>query len=340
VPDESVRTSDDGRTALLTLAGAYQEGSAAAESALGDLRTEVAPAHLDGIADTEWAVGGGTAESVDYAAHQVDKLPLVIGFVLGLTLLMMGLTFRSPVIALLTTVLNLASVSAAFGVLTLVFQYSWAESLLDFTSTGFVVGWIPLFLFVVLVGLSMDYHVFVLSRIREGVRRGLTPRAAVEAGVSETAGVVTSAAAVMVSVFAVFATLSMVEMKEMGVGLSVAILVDATLIRVIMLPSMLVLLGRAAWWPARSPGRSVPAAEPRRVSVLSPTVTQGYRQGGSPSQRSIVLGGGENRHVKHVSAHRNPRRSDPAARSRQLAERGRASRPGCRRPQRHPTRAH
>jgi putative drug exporter of the RND superfamily len=176
---------------------------------------------------------------------------------------MMGFTFRSVSIAIITTVLNLASVAAAFGVLTLVFQNSWAEGLLDFRSQGFVIDWIPLFMFVVLIGLSMDYHVFVLSRVREGIQRGLPPKLAVESGVTETAGVVTSAAAVMVSVFAVFATLSMIEMKQMGVGLAVAVLIDATLVRVVMLPSLLVVLGRAAWWPARLP-------RPTMVNVEEP----------------------------------------------------------------------
>ena len=138
----------------------------------------------------------------------------------------------------------------AFGILALVFQHGWGAGLLDFTSPGFVIDWIPLFVMVVLVGLSMDYHVFVVSRIREHVQQGLTTRLAVERGVRETAGVVTSAAAVMISVFAIFATLSMMEMKMMGVGLSAAILVDATVIRLVMLPAILVLLGERAWWPA------------------------------------------------------------------------------------------
>jgi RND superfamily putative drug exporter len=247
---DAVAAARDGSAAVLTLTTRYAEGDARNDAALASIRA-IAPRHLSSLDRGEWAVGGDLAESADYAQSQRDALPWVIGFVLGLTLLTMAVTFRSVVIALLTTVLNLLSVGAAFGVLTLVFQHSWAEGLLGFTSSGFVVDWIPLFMFTVLVGLSMDYHVFVLSRVREGIARGLPPRLAVEAGVSETAGVVTSAAAVMVSVFAVFATLSMLEMKQMGVGLAVAVLVDATIVRVVMLPSLLALLGRAAWWPAR-----------------------------------------------------------------------------------------
>jgi RND superfamily putative drug exporter len=259
----AIAVADDSSAALLTLSTKYEEGSAHNERALDEVRDRLAPQVLDGVDGSEWAVGGSVAESVDYNHNQTSKLPWVIGFVLLLTLLMMGFTFRSVPIALLTTVLNLLSVAASFGVLTLVFQHSWAEGLLGFSSSGFVVDWIPLFMFVVLIGLSMDYHVFVLSRVREGIQRGLPPKLAVEAGVSETAGVVTSAATVMVSVFAIFATLSLLEMKQMGVGLAVAVLLDATLVRVVMLPSLLVILGRAAWWPVRPrPVSLTPVVEP------------------------------------------------------------------------------
>jgi RND superfamily putative drug exporter len=229
----------------------HPDSSSQAKDALLKLRNELAPAALNSLPGATWAVGGEAASSSDYGQHQRDQLPYVIAFVLGLTLVMMAFTFRSLAIALVTTLLNLASVAACFGVLSLVFQHTWAEGLLNFTSPGFVVSWIPLFLFVILVGLSMDYHVFVLGRIREGVAEGLTPREAVRKGITESAGVVTSAAAVMVSVFAVFATLGMIEMKQMGVGLAVAVLIDATLVRIVMLPSIMVLLGRKAWWPNR-----------------------------------------------------------------------------------------
>ena len=159
----------------------------------------------------------------------------------------------------MTAVLNLASVGAAFGVLALVFQRSWADGILGYTSSGFVVDWIPLFTLVVLMGLSMDYQVFVLSPVREGVARGLPPRLAVESGVSHTAGSVTSAAAVMVSIFAISASLSILEMKRIGIGLAAAVLIDATLVRVVILPALLVMLGKVAWWPTRI---SRPVAEP------------------------------------------------------------------------------
>jgi RND superfamily putative drug exporter len=263
-PGQEIRKS--GETAVLTLVSVRPDTSEDARVALERLRNDLVPAALTG---TTWAVGGETASSVDYGEHQRNQLPYVIAFVLSLTLVMMVFTFRSVAIALVTTLLNLASVAACFGVLSLVFQHTWAEGLLDFTSPGFVVSWIPVFLFVILVGLSMDYHVFVLGRIREGVQEGLSPQEAVRKGITESAGVVTSAAAVMVSVFAVFATLGMIEMKQMGVGLAVAVLIDATLVRIVILPSIMVLLGRKAWWPNKL--SKEPAApevqEPELVSV-------------------------------------------------------------------------
>ncbi|MGH3510636.1 MAG: MMPL family transporter, partial [Nocardioidaceae bacterium] len=254
-----VRTSADGRTSMIELAMPYPQADPRVDHALTELRGRLAPATLAGL-HGEYAVGGDAATSYDYSQHQDTFLPIVVGFVLLLTLVMMGIAFRSLPIALISTGLNLASVGVAFGVLTLVFQDGWGSGPLHFTSPGFVINWLPLFIMVVLVGLSMDYHVFVVSRIREQVCRGLPTRLAVEQGITATAGVVTSAAAVMISVFSIFATLSMMEMKMMGVGLAAAILFDATVIRLVMLPAVLVLLGERAWWPTR-------AARPSGVRV-------------------------------------------------------------------------
>jgi len=263
-PGESIKSNGD--TAVLTLVSVRPDTNEDAKQALEKLRNDLVPAALNS-AGVSWAVGGETASGVDYGQHQRDQLPYVIAFVLALTLLMMIFTFRSVAIALVTTLLNLASVAACFGVLSLVFQHTWAEGLLDFTSPGFVISWIPLFLFVILIGLSMDYHVFVLNRIREGVREGLSPQEAVRKGITESAGVVTSAAAVMVSVFALFATLGMIEMKQMGVGLAVAVLIDATLVRIVMLPSIMVLLGRRAWWPSKFKAAAPETRERELVGV-------------------------------------------------------------------------
>jgi RND superfamily putative drug exporter len=248
-----VQTSHDGTTSMVLLGMPYDETDDRVPAAIHDLRGDLVPAALGDLSG-EHAVGGGAAEEVDFMKQQEGRLALVIGFVLLLTMLIMAVTFRSIPLALASTVLNLASVGAAFGVLTLVFQHGWGSGALGFTSPGFVINWLPLFVLVVLVGLSMDYHVFVMSRIREHVGRGLPTKLAVERGITDTAGVVTSAAAVMVSVFAIFATLSMIEMKMMGVGLSAAILLDATLIRLVMLPAILVLLGDRVWWPLRPKG--------------------------------------------------------------------------------------
>lgn len=247
---EPIEVAEDGTVSVLHVAMPYAESDPKVDGAVEQLRDSLAPGALDSL-DAEYVVGGGAAGSLDGSNRLSTYLPIVIGFVLLLTMVMMAFAFRSLPIALISTGLNLVSVGVSFGMITLVFQHGWFHQLLDFSTPGFVIDWLPLFILVVLVGLSMDYQVFVLSRVREHLRRGLPARLAVEEGVTDTAGVVTSAAAVMVSVFAIFATLSMMEMKMMGVGLSAAILVDATLIRLVILPAILVLLGDRAWWPRR-----------------------------------------------------------------------------------------
>ncbi|WP_168711450.1 MMPL family transporter [Streptomyces sp. RKND-216] len=249
--------SEDGTVTRLELHVEGEAGGTEARETLDLLRDDLAPSALQGQDLGKWAVGGATAFTVDFSATLEDRLPLVIGFVMLLCLAIMLLAFRSPILALVTGVLNVLSVVSAYGVLVLVFQHEWAEGLLGFESNGAVVSWLPLILFVVLFGLSMDYHVFVLSRVREGVRREGSPREAIRHGILTSAGVVTTAAVIMVAVFAVFATLSTLEMKQLGVGLAVAILLDATLIRGVLLPATLALLGDWAWheprWLAKAP---------------------------------------------------------------------------------------
>ena len=191
----------------------------------------------------------------------VDHLPFVFGFVLLAAFTLLLVTFRSIVIPVKAIVLNLLSVGAAYGVLVAVFQNEWAERLLGFNSTGAIVPWLPLFLFVILFGLSMDYHVFILTRIREAYDRGMSTEDAVAHGIRTTAGVVTSAAAVMVAVFSIFAVLSLLDFKQMGVGLAVAVLLDATVIRGVLLPASMTLLGERNWWLPRSLGW-LPKVEP------------------------------------------------------------------------------
>jgi RND superfamily putative drug exporter len=261
-----IRVSADGRVSVLELATPYASRSEEAKRSLRRLRDDLVPATVGQVPGAGYAVGGDVAASEDYAAHVWRKLPVVMAFVLVLTFLVMAVTFRSVVVALTAIALNLLSAGAAYGLLVLVFQHTWAEGLLGFRSTGAVVTWLPLFLFVVLFGLSMDYHVFVVSRIREAVRRGMPNRDAVAHGITGSAGVVTSAAVVMVAVFAIFATLSTIDMKQLGVGLAAAILLDATIIRAVVLPSVMALLGDANWWSPRflrrGPAGPAPAADP------------------------------------------------------------------------------
>ena len=176
----------------------------------------------------------------------------MIAFVLTFAFLLLLVAFRSLVVPIKAIVLNLLSVGAAYGVLVLVFQHHWAEGLLGFQSNGTIISWLPLFLFVVLFGLSMDYHVFILSRVREGVDQGMSNDAAVRHGISVTAGVVTSAALVMVGVFSLFGTISSLELKQAGVGLAAAVLIDATVVRAVLLPASMKLLGDWNWYLPRA----------------------------------------------------------------------------------------
>ncbi len=221
---------------------------AKSETALATLRDDVIPTTIGKVDGTQTDVTGLTAGSKDFNDAMGARLPYVFAFVLGLAFLLLLVTFRSIVVPLKAILLNLLSVGASYGILTLVFQDGHGESLLGFESLGGITAWLPLFLFVILFGLSMDYHVFILSRIREAVDRGESTDDAVAHGIRSTAGVVTSAAMVMVAVFAIFATLSSIEFKMMGVGLAAAILIDATLVRAVLLPAAMKLLGERNWY--------------------------------------------------------------------------------------------
>ena len=223
----------------------------ASRAAIRRLRQSVIPATLGQVPGVEAHVTGTTAEIEDFGARLDARSPIVFAFVLGLAFVLLLVTFRSLVVAAKAVALNLLSVAAAYGVLVLVFQRGWGAGLIGLEGTYDIAGWLPLFLFVILFGLSMDYHVFVLSRIREAVDEGLGTREAVREGLTRTAGVVTSAAVVMVSVFGIFATLTTVDMKQAGVGLAAAILIDATIVRVVLLPATMCLLGRWNWYLPR-----------------------------------------------------------------------------------------
>jgi putative drug exporter of the RND superfamily len=232
------------------LAGEGQDATAV--RALETLRTQVIPPVLATLPDgTEQAVTGATAANVDFNKTMKSRAPIVFAFVLGFAFLLLLLTFRSIVIPIKAIILNLFSVGAAYGVLVWIFQYGHLQGPLGFHSSGAVVTWLPLFLFTVLFGLSMDYHVFILSRVKELVDQGVPTDEAVERGIRSTASTVTSAAAVMIAVFAIFASLSALDIKQLGVGLAVAVLLDATLIRGVLLPAAMKLLGEWNWYLPR-----------------------------------------------------------------------------------------
>lgn len=224
---------------------------ARAEADVKLLRDHVRPGTLGKVAGLQAPVTGETAGSMDFTHKITSSVPPVFAFVTVFAFLLMLLSFRSLTIAVTSIALNLLSVGAAYGILTAVFQHGWGASLVGAHGTGAVVAWLPLFLFVILFGLSMDYHVFVVSRIREARMRGLSTRGAIEHGITTTAGVVTSAAVIMVAVFAIFGTLSMQSMKQMGVGLAFAVLIDATVIRGVLLPAVMTLLGDRNWYLPR-----------------------------------------------------------------------------------------
>jgi RND superfamily putative drug exporter len=258
-----IRSSADGRTHTLELKVPYLGNSDEAYDSLDRLRDDFLPATVGRITGAEYGVSGDVARYADYPAHQNGKLPLVLGALLLVTFAMTVYAFRSVVLGLLGVALNLLSAAAALGLLVLVFQGTWAEGLLDFRSTGSIGSRVPLFLFVILFGLSMDYQVFVVSRIREAALAGVPTRQAVLDGIRSSASVVTSAAVVMTTVFASFVFLHIIEMKQMGFVLAAAVLIDAFVVRVMVLPAAMLLLGEASWWPSR-PGRRARAAAEKR----------------------------------------------------------------------------
>ncbi len=246
-PIEVTRNADN-TVARITIPLVGKGTDAKSNAALASLRDRIVPSTVGKVDGAEYAVTGITAASHDSNSKMKGALPYVFGFVLAFAFLLLLVSFRSVVIAAKAIVLNLLSVGAAYGVLVLVFQKGWGEGILGFKSNGGIASWLPLFMFVILFGLSMDYHVFILSRIREAYDRGMKTEDAVEHGIKTTAGVVTSAAIVMVGAFAIFATMPILDMKEMGIGLAAAVLIDATIVRAVLLPATMRLLGDWNWY--------------------------------------------------------------------------------------------
>jgi RND superfamily putative drug exporter len=262
-PPVTFATVDHGRGLVASVPLAGNGENALSSRALLDLRDHVLPATLGQVPGLRYAVTGDTANNYDDIADLHSRTPLVLAAVAVLAFLLLLVAFRSVAIPLISVGLNLLSVGAAYGLVTFIFQDGHLQSLLGFSKYGAIVPWIPLFLFVFLFGLSMDYHVFILSRVRELRAGGASTKDAVVGGISSSAGVVTSAAVIMVAVFSILATLSIIALKMLGVGLAVAVLLDATVVRGILVPASLALLGERSWrvprWLAWLPGRPVPA---------------------------------------------------------------------------------
>jgi RND superfamily putative drug exporter len=240
--------STDHTVAQVSIPLAGDGSNSQSTAALATLRDNLIPATIGAVPGATGDVTGYTADSEDFTDTMKSHAPLVFAFVLVAAFVLLLFTFRSIVIPFKAILLNLLSVGAAYGVLVWIFQKGHLESVLGFESTGAIVSWMPIFLFVVLFGLSMDYHVFILTRIREAYDRGMPSDEAVAHGIKTTAGVVTSAAVVMIAVFAIFATLSLLIFKQLGIGLAVAVLIDATIVRAILLPATMKLLGDWNWY--------------------------------------------------------------------------------------------
>ena len=283
-----VTYSDDDTVALVTIPTVGSGNDAESTAALEEVRDVLVPESVGRIDGVTVNVSGNAAQSKDFRDQLADRLPLIFAFVFTLAFLLMLVTFRSIVIPIKAIVLNLLSIGAAYGVLVLVFQDGHGEGVLDFTSNGGVTSWLPLFLFVILFGLSMDYHVFILSRVRELWRGGMSTDEAVKHGIAGTAGTVTSAAAVMVFVFAVFVTLSFLDFKELGVGLAVAVLIDATVVRGVLLPASMKILGDWNWylpgWLEWMPHVHEPEFDrPAKPPEPPPASTEGDEPGPEPA---------------------------------------------------------
>ena len=290
----------DGRGLVISVPLAGDGTDSVSRHALLDLRDHILPATIGTVSGASYAVTGNTASGYDFNAALHSRTPLVFAVVAGLALILLMVAFRSLAIPLISIGLNLLSVGAAYGLITLIFQDGHLQGPLGFTSFGGIIPWVPLFMFVFLFGLSMDYHVFILSRIRELRARGKSHNDAVIGGVAACSGVVTSAAVIMVAVFSIFATLSLIELKMIGVGLASAVLIDATIVRGILVPAALALLGDRSWYfprwlewlpgwrlepsgpepltGAAEPGTSAPAAPPARPVAVRPIAALSRRE--------------------------------------------------------------
>ncbi len=244
----TVIPSRDGSVALVSFAMAGTQNDPAAQAVVRQMRSTVVPAVFGGLSNVNVYVTGNTANALDVTQTYQDAIPLVLGFVLGLSFLLLLVVFHSIVIPIKAIALNLLSAGAAFGVVVAVFQDDVLRGAFGIAHSSVIESWVPVFIFTILFGLSMDYHVFILTRVKEARDRGMDSRSAVARGISITAGTVTSAATIMVLVFAAFITIPFAFIQELGLGLAVAVLIDATIVRCVLLPATMALLGDWNWW--------------------------------------------------------------------------------------------
>jgi RND superfamily putative drug exporter len=272
----TVSSVASGRGLVIEVPLAGSGSDAVSTQALQTLRNQVLPQTLGRVSGLSFEVTGNTAVGHDWSTTLRARTPIVFAVVAGLAFIVLLIAFRSLLLPLVSVILNLLSVGAAYGVITLIFQDGRLQGLLSFTGNGTIAQWVPLFMFVFLFGLSMDYHVFILSRIRERCTRGMTTTEAVTTGIASSAGVVTSAAVIMVAVFSIFATLSFVDVKTLGIGLAVAVLIDATAVRGILVPAAMAILGERSWylprWLEWLPGRRLHADDDEAVPLPKPTL--------------------------------------------------------------------
>ena len=299
----------DGRALIVSVPLAGNGGDSASYTALDTLQDHILPRTFGGTG-VSYAVAGDTAANHDNASQLSARTPLVLAVVAAVAFCLLLLCFRSVVLPLVSIALNFLSVTAAYGLITFIFQDGRLQGLLGYASSGAITPWVPLFLFTFLFGISMDYHVFILSRIRELRQRGETTVGAVTAGIASSAGVVSSAALIMVAVFSIFIGMGQVELKMLGVGLTAAILLDATIVRGVLLPAAMTLLGDRCWYlprwlswlPGRTPASSGstesgrPAGAPHQGEVMNETVTTNAATGLQPrtgnwATRGIVAAG-------------------------------------------------
>ena len=247
----AVGSGAEGRALVVDVPLAGRGTDSVSDQAVAALRSQILPATLGKVPGISYAVAGDTASNYDFTRQLHDRTPVVLGLVALLAFMLLLVAFRSLAIPLVSIALNLLSVGAAYGLITLIFQDGRLQGALGYASFGGIISWVPLFMFVFLFGISMDYHVFILTRIRELWSHGSSSRDAVVDGIASSAGVVTSAALIMVAVFSIFATMSLLDLKILGVGTAAAVLIDATTVRGILLPAALALLGERAWYAPR-----------------------------------------------------------------------------------------